>query len=110
MHLRITKAGTLYPRAVAEASNGTMAKGQRQRYYRSDRYVLHKGVMWRHPRAMRSQWQRTLRDLRSVETGRCCCCGPMQTLWFYVQFLAEMTDQEIIWPHHRESTMLLKLK
>src|SRR6266567_295163 len=94
----ITKQEACTPRVVAEASNGTMAKGQR--YYRTDRYVLHKGVMWRHPRAVRSQWQRTFRDLRSVETGRCCCRGPMQTLWFYVQFLAEMTDQEIIWPHH----------
>jgi len=68
------------PRAVAEASNDTMAK--EQRYYRSDRYVLHIGVMWRHPRAVRSQWQRTFRDLRPVETGRRCGGGTMQTLWF----------------------------
>jgi hypothetical protein len=76
----ITKAGALYVRATAEASNDTMAKGQG--YYRNDRYVLHKGVMWRHPRVVRFQWQRTFRDLRSVETGRCCGGGTMQTLWF----------------------------
>ncbi len=76
----ITTAKALYLRAAAEASNNTMAKGHP--YYGSHRYVLHKGVMWRHPRAVRSKWQRTFRDLRSVETGRCCWAGPVQTLWF----------------------------
>jgi hypothetical protein len=52
----ITEAGALYPIAVAEASNNTTAKGE-------DRYVLHKGVMWRHPRLVRSQWQPTFHDL-----------------------------------------------
>jgi len=75
----ITKGGALYPGTVAEASNDTIAKGQG--YYRNHRYVLHKGVIWRYPRAVRSQWQRTFRDLRRVETGR-CCGGPTQTLWF----------------------------
>ena len=75
MQPSITEAGALYPIAIAEALNNTTAKGQ-------DRYVLHKGVMWRHLRLVRSQWQRPFRDLRRVETGRCCGGGPMQTLWF----------------------------
>ena len=81
MEACITKAGVFYHRAHAEASSGSMAKEETNHTFRGHRRVLHEGMTWRHSHAVRSRWQRSFRDLRQVEPGRCCDCA-MQTLWF----------------------------
>jgi hypothetical protein len=64
-----TLAGVLYLfKPGTEASTDGMTKEERHYRSRSRGRVLHKGTMWRHPRAVQSRWQRTFRDLRSVKT------------------------------------------
>ena len=82
MQLSITEAGALYPIAVAKASNNTTAKGE-------DRYVLHKGVMWRHPRPGAVPVATNFPRFESVEIGFWCHGDPMQTRWFQMQFVAD---------------------
>jgi hypothetical protein len=85
MQQSITEAGALYPIAIAEASNNTTAKGE-------DRYVLHKGVMWRHPRTGAVPVATNFPRFESVEIGLWCHGDPMQTRWFQMQFVADVTD------------------
>jgi hypothetical protein len=71
----------VYQGAHAETSTGRRVAEETNHGVGGNRRVLHAGVMWRHSHAVRSRWQRRLRDLRRVETGR-CYDHPMQTLWF----------------------------